>query len=136
METAVFPAQRPGESRRSGISRNLRLLGERVRAMNVPYTVDVFGLTTSATGDMGIGQVWEDIVQLADVIIPMVYPSHYGAGAYGIEWPNAEPYETVAFKIPNLPIDKSEGKFFSNWDDDKLVFTVQLYFKPDDSNSN
>ena len=25
----------------------------------------------------------------------MIYPSHYHAGAYGIPWPNAEPYEVV-----------------------------------------
>lgn len=40
----------------------------------------------------------------------------------------AEPYETVAFKIPNLPIDKADGKFYTNWDTDALSFTIQLYF--------
>ncbi|TMW54962.1 hypothetical protein Poli38472_014733 [Pythium oligandrum] len=45
-----------------------------------------------------------------------------------------EPYETVAFKIPNLPLDKSEGKFFSNWDKNGRTFTLQLTFEPDDSN--
>lgn len=41
----------------------------------------------------------------------------------------AEPYETVAFKIPNLPIDKNEGKFYTNWDKNSLSFTLQLYFE-------
>lgn len=41
----------------------------------------------------------------------------------------AEPYETVAFKIPNKPIDKSEGKFFTHWDRDSLNFTLQLFFE-------
>lgn len=41
----------------------------------------------------------------------------------------AEPYETVGFKIPNLPIDKGEGKFYTNWDKDSLNFTLQLYFE-------
>lgn len=41
----------------------------------------------------------------------------------------AEPYETVAFKIPNKPIDKTEGKFYTNWDRDTLNFTLQLYFE-------
>lgn len=40
----------------------------------------------------------------------------------------AEPYETVAFKIPNKPIDRSEGRFFTNWDRDTLNFTLQFYF--------
>jgi splicing factor 3A subunit 2 len=39
-----------------------------------------------------------------------------------------EPYETVAFKIPNKPIDKSEGRFYTNWDDSGKKFAVQLYF--------
>jgi len=41
----------------------------------------------------------------------------------------AEPYETIAFKIPNIEIDKSEGKFLTHWDDEKNTFTLQLHFK-------
>ena len=40
----------------------------------------------------------------------------------------AEPYETVAFKIPNEPIDKEEGKFVTNWDADGKMFTLTLYY--------
>jgi hypothetical protein len=92
---AKFPARRPGESRRDGIRRNLRLARDRIQVFGVPFTLDVFGLTTSATGDLGIGQYWEDVLTLADVVLPMVYPSHYYPGAYGLDWPNAEPYEVV-----------------------------------------
>ncbi|GLE05093.1 hypothetical protein PINS_up014077 [Pythium insidiosum] len=42
-----------------------------------------------------------------------------------------EPYETVAFKIPNLPLDKRDGKFFSNWDKHGKSFTLQLTFLPE-----
>jgi splicing factor 3A subunit 2 len=38
----------------------------------------------------------------------------------------ADPYETIGFKIPNLKIDKSEGRFFSNWDKDGKTFTLQV----------
>ena len=38
------------------------------------------------------------------------------------------PYETVAFKIPNEPIDKKEGKFVTNWDWEGKVFTLTLHF--------
>lgn len=40
----------------------------------------------------------------------------------------AEPYETVGFKIPNRPIDKEEGRFYTHWDRDKLTFILQLFF--------
>ncbi|KAK4527222.1 hypothetical protein GAYE_SCF37G5144 [Galdieria yellowstonensis] len=42
----------------------------------------------------------------------------------------AEPYETIAFKIPNWEIEKSEGKYYMHWDKDKKTFTLQIYFKP------
>jgi len=50
----------------------------------------------------------------------------------------AEPYETIAFKVPNKEIerDASSGKFFSNWDKDKNVFALQIYFKEDSRRAN
>jgi len=95
MASAVFPGRRAGESTRAGVQRNLRLLRERMRTLGVPVTLDVFGMTTIMTGDMGIGQVWEDLVSASDVVLPMVYPSHYAAGMYGTQTPNAEPYLVV-----------------------------------------
>lgn len=95
MASAVFPARRAGESSRAGVQRNLTLLRERMRPYHVPVTLDVFGMTTIMTGDMGIGQVWEDLVSLSDVVLPMVYPSHYAPGMYGTQTPNAEPYLVV-----------------------------------------
>jgi hypothetical protein len=95
LDRAVFPARRPGESRRDAIRRNVALLRQRTADLGVPFTLDLFGLTTSADGDLGIGQVWEDLAPLADVVLPMVYPSHYRRGSFGIEHPNASPYATV-----------------------------------------
>ena len=40
----------------------------------------------------------------------------------------AEPYETVAFKVPNEKIDRSEGMFVTNWDIEERKFTLTLYF--------
>jgi splicing factor 3A subunit 2 len=41
----------------------------------------------------------------------------------------AAPYETVAFKIPNRPIDKGDGRFYTDWDRSARVFTVQFFFE-------
>ena len=95
MASAIFPARREGESVRDGVERNLKLLGERTRTFGVPFTIDVFGLTTTALDDMGIGQLWEDLVTAADVVLPMVYPSHYQRGVYGVGHPNGAPYHMV-----------------------------------------
>lgn len=95
MSRAVFPSRRNGESVRSAVSRQLVMLRDRVKPLGVPYTIDVFGMTTNVTIDMGIGQVWEDLVSTADVVLPMVYPSHYYGAMYGASHPNSEPYKVV-----------------------------------------
>ena len=41
----------------------------------------------------------------------------------------AEPYETIAFKIPNMEIDFSDGKYFEVWDKDKRKYTLQIFFR-------
>jgi hypothetical protein len=102
----VYPARRPGESRREAIRRNVTLLRDRVAQTGVPFTLDVFGLTTSTNGDLGIGQVWEDLASLADVILPMVYPSHYRRGSYGYANPNTQPYAIVRRALEDA-LDKS-----------------------------
>lgn len=38
------------------------------------------------------------------------------------------PYETIAFKIPNLPVDKRQGRFFTNWDKENKKFVLTLHF--------
>ena len=42
----------------------------------------------------------------------------------------AEPYEVISFKVPNAEVDKrGDNKYFSHWEPDKKVYTLQVYFK-------
>ncbi|XP_046666053.1 splicing factor 3A subunit 2-like [Homalodisca vitripennis] len=41
----------------------------------------------------------------------------------------AEPYETIAFKVPSREVDKSEGKFWTHWNRDTKQFFLQFAFK-------
>jgi splicing factor 3A subunit 2 len=43
----------------------------------------------------------------------------------------AEPYETVAFKVPNESIDKGEDRFVTHWDVETKKFIVTMYFVED-----
>ena len=95
MALAILPARKSGESQRAGVQAGIAILINRIQPLGVPITFDIFGLTSSATGDLGIGQVWEDFITVADVVLPMVYPSHYYRGSWGLSWPNAEPYRVV-----------------------------------------
>ncbi|WP_232316984.1 MULTISPECIES: putative glycoside hydrolase [Paenibacillus] len=60
-----------------------------------PISADVFGLVTSSSDDMGIGQTWRSVASSVDAISPMVYPSHYSAGMYGIPQPDLNPSAVI-----------------------------------------
>jgi hypothetical protein len=66
---------------------------------NVPVTADVFGLVTHLEGDVEIGQNWEQVITVSDAVLPMVYPSHYAAGLYGLAKPIASPYEVIRYSM-------------------------------------
>jgi hypothetical protein len=72
-----------------------RYAKEKLEPTGVAVSADLFGLVTSAEDDLGIGQRLDLMAPHLDVVCPMVYPSHYGRGAYGIPHPNASPYKTV-----------------------------------------
>ena len=91
---ASFPLAR-GRDRASVIRDQLRFVRGSLRPYGVPVTADVFGLTTSDTTDMGIGQLWERFIDAVDVVLPMTYPSHYSPGNYGLRRPNAAPYQVI-----------------------------------------
>ncbi|KAK2101466.1 hypothetical protein P7K49_019132 [Saguinus oedipus] len=41
----------------------------------------------------------------------------------------AEPYETIAFKVPSREIDKAEGEFWTHWNRETKQFFLQFHFK-------
>ena len=54
---------------------------------------------TTVNGPLEVGQWWEKVAPVTDVLLPMVYPSHYPRGSFGIPVPNADPYHTVNIAI-------------------------------------
>ncbi len=86
------------------ISEELRQ-GERFNSVNhigtgrvtaTPWiSADVFGMTTTNTDDLSIGQIQERILPYVDFLAPMVYPSHYPKNFMGYPNPNLVPYEIV-----------------------------------------
>ena len=70
-------------------------IGDRVRARGRTYSADVFGIISSGTVDQGIGQTLEKIAEPFDVLSPMVYPSHFAKGEYGIPDPSKAPYAII-----------------------------------------
>jgi len=107
MRTAKWPAQE-GRSKDDAIREFLLYSREQLKSYDVPVTADVFGLTVSARDGMGIGQLWEKMSDATDVLLPMVYPSHYARGSYGISHPNASPHTTVK-KAMEYAVKRSAG---------------------------
>ena len=91
---ATYPLSN-GRVRAQVIREQLGFLRATLKTLPLRVTADVFGLTATDTTDMGIGQKWEMFVDQVDVVLPMVYPSHFARGTYKLRNPNARPYETI-----------------------------------------
>lgn len=89
----VFPGAKV--SKPEALSEFLKRAKERLGKAGARNTADIFGLVTTVKGPLEIGQWWEKISPHVDVVLPMVYPSHYPRGAFGIPRPNAEPYKVL-----------------------------------------
>jgi hypothetical protein len=72
----------------------------RLHPLGVKVSVDVFGL--SATRDLGIGQLPRRVSTYADAVYPMVYPSHYNPGEYGIDQPDDRPGVVVSRSLADF----------------------------------
>lgn len=100
-----------GKPKAEAIAEFLAYARGRLNNRGVVVSADVFGLVTTATDDMRIGQHLESIAKSVDVICPMVYPSHYGKGSYGVAEPDFEPYKIVnrSMSIAQKRIDAIQG---------------------------
>lgn len=88
----------PGSNNRTKTQVLAEFLGAaraRYARSGIRTTADIFGLVTTVPGALEIGQAWEPIAKVTDVILPMVYPSHYPRGSFNIARPNAEPYRII-----------------------------------------
>lgn len=62
-------------------------------------SADLFGMVTTQTDDLGIGQILEFALPYVDHVYPMVYPSHYPTNWNGYKNPATKPYEVVQISM-------------------------------------
>lgn len=91
---AVYPYSK-GDTKEDVIRNFLKYTKTDLSKMNVKVSADIFGLVLSVEDDLNIGQKYEKIVEAVDFVCPMVYPSHYPKGTFGISEPDLNPYETI-----------------------------------------
>jgi hypothetical protein len=98
-----------GAKREDQIAAFMKYASQKIHAQGGWFTADVFGLTSRVKDDEGIGQKFEKVIQDVDFLCPMVYPSHYAYGEYGMKDPNLEPYKTVT-----LSVGDAQKRLFAN----------------------
>ena len=70
-----------------------RLADERLAPYGIQHGASVYGI--AADRPTQIGQDIPGMAEHLDYVAPMVYPSHWGAGEYGVADPNRQPYDIV-----------------------------------------
>lgn len=69
---------------------------EKLKPLGVFVSADVYGAIITSSIDAGlVGQNYVEMSKHLDYICPMIYPSHYGDGNYGVEHPDLEPYKLI-----------------------------------------
>lgn len=94
--TAVFDLGDSEDIRIGTITSFLDQAADRLHPLGCLVGADIFGFITTVVGDGGIGQEFTALSATADVVSPMVYPSHYSTGWFGFDTPNDHPGEVVA----------------------------------------
>lgn len=84
----------PERARQDTITAFLKYAASKLKPLGVHVSAAMFGL--AATHDLGIGQWPGKVRNTLDAVYPMVYPSHFYAGQFGIDNPSNAPGETVA----------------------------------------
>ncbi len=105
--SAVWPGEK-NETRGTTIASFLAYARKELKPLGVRVSADVFGL--AATEEQGLGQSPKLISRVVDAIYPMVYPSHFGKGQYGLPDPQAVPGTTVGYALGDFEAKMVRGK--------------------------
>lgn len=95
LSNLVYPGKPKGGLREDQIAFFLEKAQATFKKQGAWFSADVFGLTSQVKNDEGIGQKFEKVIAHLDYLCPMVYPSHYAKGTYGLPNPNSEPYKLI-----------------------------------------
>ncbi|MBP1755406.1 MAG: putative rane protein [Firmicutes bacterium] len=87
---------------------------ESLKPLGVYVSADVYGTIISSSIDAElVGQNYVEMAKYLDYICPMIYPSHFGEGNYGIQYPDLEPLNIIrkaltasSEKLDQIPKDE------------------------------
>jgi len=85
-----------GAGKQEAVTTYASHMKEVFEALKIPFSLDVFGTVIHSDIDRDIvGQDYASLSRHANYLSPMVYPSHYYDGSYGIAHPDEKPYEII-----------------------------------------
>ena len=85
-----------GRSKTDTILECTNYLYENLASQGLFVSADVFGtIIGSGVDSTAVGQNYTEMAKILDIICPMIYPSHYSSGNFGLEHPDTEPYKTI-----------------------------------------
>lgn len=87
---------------------------ERLEKYGVMISVDTYGNICWEEGDVGIGQNIEAMAKYADYISPMLYPSGFARGSFGVRYPSEHPHTVIYKSLKNVH-DKIDPKRLRPW---------------------
>ncbi|MHB8060469.1 MAG: putative glycoside hydrolase [Gaiellaceae bacterium] len=99
--SAVWPGK-VNESQSLTIANFLKYASGQLKPLGARVSADVFGL--AATNKLGVGQSPSLMARYVDALSPMVYPSHFGPGQYGLTDPQAQPGMTVGYALSDFNV--------------------------------
>lgn len=131
MDQVVFQEEdTEGKSRQEIILEFTDFAYGRLKDRGLFVSADVFGAVIHSSQDgQAVGQDYREMAKRLDYICPMVYPSHYGNGNFGIPCPDTQPYETVyhalldSVKVLSSPAGSSQGEEAAKGDSQGLMGT-------------
>ena len=97
MDQVVFdPEVTEGRSRQDIIQEFVDYAYQELRKEGLFVSADVFGAVIGGGQDAEtVGQEYSAMAEELDYISPMIYPSHYADGNFGIDHPDTRPYDTI-----------------------------------------
>lgn len=90
------------QTRVEAIESFLFLAKNRLKKYGVFTSVSIYGNVFWQKDDTGIGQKVESLAKYADYIAPMLYPSGFVSGSFGVKYPADYPYMTIYKSIKNI----------------------------------
>lgn len=117
-EVVFLEEDTKGRSKTDIITEFVAYAYDKLKKEGLFVSADVYGaIINSEVNANAVGQIYGEIAKHLDYISPMIYPSHYGTGNYGIEHPDVAPYELICAALQ----DSKKELYFAGKDAEHIA---------------